>query len=200
MAPRNRIEQTLADNWQKFLGIDQVGIHDDFFELGGDSLTAVQLIAELRETLQIELSAQSLLNASTIAALADSIEKTTATSSRQPARQTLPSLLVEINAGDHSKRPLFLIHPVGGHVYFYRELASHLNREQPVYGIQAQGVDGETEPSTQVEEMATRYIEAMRSRQPEGPYFLGGSSFGGTVAFELAQQFRALDEKVAYLL
>jgi len=199
IAPRNQLEQTLADIWQKFLGIEKIGIHDDFFELGGDSLLAVQLVANLRETFQTYFSAHSLLNAPTIVALAEIISETMPELSKQPALQALPSSLVEINAGNRLKKPLFLIHPAGGHVYFYRDLADHLGSQQPVYGIQAQGLEGETEPLSQVEEMATHYIKVMRVRQPEGPYCLGGSSFGGTVAFEMAQQLHALGQKVALL-
>jgi acyl transferase domain-containing protein/thioesterase domain-containing protein/acyl carrier protein len=195
VAPRNELEQTLANIWQTFLGIEQVGIYDDFFELGGDSLTAVQLITKLRKTLKTDLSAHSLLNTPTIAALADFIGKTTP----ELLNQALPSLLVEIQTGNSLKPPLFLMHPVGGHVYFYRDLASYLSLDQPVYGIQAEGLDGETEPLSQVEEMATHYIGAMRVRQPEGPYFLGGGSFGGMVAFEMAQQLHTLGQKVALL-
>lgn len=78
-------------------------------------------------------------------------------------------------------------------------MAKHLGTQQPIYGLQAQGVDGKTQPLTKVEEMATHYIKALRLLQPEGPYFLGGSSFGGTLAFEMAQQFQALGQKVALL-
>ncbi|HAI70588.1 MAG TPA: hypothetical protein DCM38_14270 [Gammaproteobacteria bacterium] len=200
-APRTQLEQTLANLWQNVLGIEQIGIHDDFFELGGDSLIAVQLIAKLREKLQMAFSAHSLLNAPTIATLAELIEQTTPMPERSntTAQQTLPSSLVEIQTGNRLKPPLFLVHPVGGHVYFYRDLAHQLGSEQPVYGIQADGIEGEREPLTRVEEMATHYIAAMRVRQPEGPYFIGGSSFGGTVAFEMAQQLKALGQKVALL-
>jgi NADPH:quinone reductase-like Zn-dependent oxidoreductase/thioesterase domain-containing protein/NAD(P)-dependent dehydrogenase (short-subunit alcohol dehydrogenase family)/acyl carrier protein len=199
VAPRNEIERKMADIWQQFLGVEQVGIYDDFFDLGGNSLLAVQLIAKLRETLQVNLSAQSLLNTSTVAALAEFIGKTTSELSKQLTRQVLPSSLVEIQAGNSLKPPLFLVHPWGGHVYVYRDLAYFLGSEIPVYGIQAQGVDGEKNPLIRVEEMATHYIEYMRVRQPEGPYFIGGSSFGGMVAFEMAQQLHALDQKVALL-
>jgi acyl transferase domain-containing protein/NADPH:quinone reductase-like Zn-dependent oxidoreductase/thioesterase domain-containing protein/acyl carrier protein len=199
IAPRNDIEQKIADIWQQFLGVEQVGIYDDFFDLGGNSLLAVQLIAKLREVLQIDLSVQSLLNTSTVAALAEFLGETTPELSKQLARQVLPSSLVEIQAGNSLKSPLFLVHPVGGNVYLYRDLAHCLGSEIPVYGIQAQGWDGEIEPLTRVEEMATHYIEAMRVRQPEGPYFIGGSSFGGMVAFEMAQQLHRLDQKVALL-
>ncbi len=204
LAPRNPIEQKLANIWQQFLGIEAVGIHDDFFELGGDSLIAVQLIAKLRKTFPMELSAQILLNAPTIASLAQLIEEQLIEEkkpklSTQLTQPALPSSLVEIQAGNRLKAPLFLVHPVGGHVYIYRDLAYHLGAEQPIYGIQAQGLDGETEPLDQIEEMATQYIEMLRIRQPDGPYLLGGASSGGTVAFEMAQQLHALDQQVALL-
>ena len=199
VAPRNALEQKLANLWQQFMGIKQVGIHDDFFELGGDSLLAIQLIAKLRKTLEIELSPHSLLNSPTIAALAKLLEENLPDESLQATRQFLSSILVEMQTGNRLKPPLFLVHPIAGHVYFYRDLASSLGTEQPVYGLQAPGMDGKTEPLSQVEEMASHYIEVLRVRQPEGPYFLGGSSSGGIIAFEMAQQLNALGQKVALL-
>ena len=199
IAPRDEIEQTIASIWQEFLGIEQIGIHDDFFDLGGDSLLAVQLITKLNEALQKSLSPHSLLQSSTIAALAELIKDSSDLSdnSNQPLQPASESLLVEIQRGSF-KQPLFLVHPVGGHVYIYRDLARYLGSDQPVFGIQAHVSDGETQ-SFSVEEMAARYIEAVRVQQPEGPYFLGGSSFGGTVAFEMAQQLKAQGEKIALL-
>ncbi|KYC36320.1 hypothetical protein WA1_42115 [Scytonema hofmannii PCC 7110] len=197
VAPRSQLERTITEIWQKFFGIEQVGIHDDFFELGGDSLLAVHLISKLCETLKAELSPHSLLGSPTIARFAEFIEQTAIASAR-PLQPALPELLVEIKSGSF-KQPMFLIHPVGGHVYIYRDLANCLGSDYPVYGLQAQGIDGKTPPLTQVEEMATKYIEALRVVQPEGPYFLGGSSFGGTVAFEMAQQLLAVGEEIALL-
>jgi acyl transferase domain-containing protein/thioesterase domain-containing protein len=200
IAPRDEIEQTIASIWQEFLGINQVGIYDDFFDLGGDSLLAVQLITKVNETLQKSLSPHSLLQSSSIAALAALIKDNSDLSdnSNQPLQPASESLLVEIQRGSF-KQPLFLVHPVGGHVYIYRDLARYLGSDQPVFGIQADASFMETESFTKVEEMAARYIEAVRVQQPEGPYFLGGSSFGGTVAFEMAQQLNAQGEKIALL-
>jgi acyl transferase domain-containing protein/thioesterase domain-containing protein/acyl carrier protein len=198
IAPRNEFEQAIAEVWKKFLGIEQIGIHDDFFELGGDSLIAVQVVAELRRTIQVELSAHSLLEKTTIATLADLI-KPTSINNRQISSQILPSSLVKIQSGNPLKRAIFLVHPVGGHVYVYRDLARCLGTEQPVYGLQAQDIDLETASQTQINKMATRYIEALRTIQSEGPYLLGGSSFGGVVAFEMAQQLHAIGQKVALL-
>jgi amino acid adenylation domain-containing protein len=200
VAPRNQIERTITEIWQKFFGIEQVGIYDDFFELGGDSLLAVHLISKLCEALKTELSSHSLISSSTIASLAELIEQTATASTvlNQPSQQALPELLVEIKSGSF-KQPLFLIHPAGGQVYIYRDLARLLGLDYPVYGLQAQGIDGKKETLTQIEEMATKYIEALRVVQPDGPYFLGGASSGGTVAFEMAQQLLALGEQVALL-
>ncbi|MCC3566017.1 MULTISPECIES: beta-ketoacyl synthase N-terminal-like domain-containing protein [unclassified Microcoleus] len=198
--PRDEMEQTIATIWQEFLGIEQVGIDDDFFELGGDSLLAVQLITKLNEKLQKNLSPHSLLQSSTIAALAELIKddsELSASDNRQ-SQSASESLLVEIRRGS-LKQPLFLVHPVGGHVYIYRDLARYLGSERPIVGIQAPASVDETDASITVEAMATRYIEALQIRQPEGPYFLGGSSFGGTVAFEMAQQLNAIGQKVELL-
>lgn len=199
LAPRDETEQVIVSIWQEFLGIEQVGIHDDFFDLGGDSLLAVQLITKLNETLQISLSPHSLLQSPTIAALAELIKDNAGLSESEgrQLQQDSESLLVKIKGGSF-KQPLFLVHPVGGHVYIYRDLARYLDSDQPIFGIQAHVTDGEKE-SFSVEEMATRYIEAVRFQQPEGPYFLGGSSFGGTVAFEMAQQLNAQGEKIGFL-
>lgn len=196
-AAESAMTQTITSIWEKFLGIEPIGIHDDFFELGGDSLLAVQIVSKLRKTLDVELSPHSLLNAPTIAGLAQVIQadRSTATESPHPA---LPPLLVQIKSGS-LQPPLFLVHPAGGYVYFYRELAQYLDKEQSVYGIQAQGLDGKTPPLNRVEEMANRYLESLRVIQPQGPYFLGGSSFGGTIAFEMAQQLIAQGETVALL-
>ncbi|OQW92060.1 MAG: hypothetical protein BWK78_02785 [Thiotrichaceae bacterium IS1] len=196
VAPRNPVEQTIAEIWSNALGLEAIGIHDNFFELGGDSLQAVQVLAKLRQYFNIELDAHALLKSPNILALAELITANQTHPSPQP---TLPACLVAIQPGLPSIPPLFLMHPVGGHVYFYRELAAHLGSEQPVYGLQATGVDGKSEPLTRVEEMATQYVEAVRQRQPVGPYFLGGASFGGTLAFEMAQQLQAQQQRVALL-
>jgi acyl transferase domain-containing protein/thioesterase domain-containing protein/ubiquinone/menaquinone biosynthesis C-methylase UbiE len=198
IAPRNELERTMTNTWGKFLGIERVGIFDDFFELGGDSLMAVQLVSELRRSTQVELSTHTLLAKSTVAALAESIQPMP-TNDTQVGLQTLPQSLVKIQAGNPLRQPLFLVHPIGGQIDIYYDLAHSLGTEQSVYALQAQGIDGETRPLTQIEEMATHYINALRVVQPEGPYFLGGHSFGGLVAFEMAQQLHALDQRIALL-
>jgi amino acid adenylation domain-containing protein len=198
IAPRNQLEQTLAEIWQQFLGIDQIGIFDEFFDLGGDSLIAVQLIAKLHEVVQVELSPHSFLEASTIAELAQLIKRQSP--AVQPSEPTLPSSLVEIQAGNKLKQPLFLVHPAGGQIYVYRDLVQCLGPNQPVYGLQQVDYDGKLAFHLErVEDLAAYYIQALRIVQPTGPYFLGGSSFGGTIAFEMAQQLQTVGQKVALL-
>ncbi|NEQ27946.1 MAG: hypothetical protein F6K28_54945 [Microcoleus sp. SIO2G3] len=108
------------------------------------------------------------------------------------------SSLVAIQPGS-SKPPLFCVHPVGGNVLEYLNLIPYLGSDQPVYGLQAQGLDGKQTPLNRVEDMATHYIKEICTVQPEGPYFLAGFSFGGLVAFEMAQQLHTQGQKVALI-
>ncbi|MEK7989598.1 MAG: acyltransferase domain-containing protein, partial [Thiotrichaceae bacterium] len=176
------VEQQLTEIWQQVLGVQNVGIHDDFFALGGDSLIAVQLIHRINTELQQDISSHGLLDAPTISKLSKrlNIDKN--------SQQERPFCLVEIQAGNPDKLPLFLVHPVGGHVYIYRDLAKSLGAEQPVYGLQSTVLDGKNIAPETIEQMATQYIQAIQTRQPTGPYLLGGASFGGVVAYEMAQQ------------
>jgi acyl transferase domain-containing protein/thioesterase domain-containing protein/D-arabinose 1-dehydrogenase-like Zn-dependent alcohol dehydrogenase/acyl carrier protein len=197
IAPRTEIEEKLVAIWQKFLGIAPIGVEDDFFEFGGDSLLAVQLTTYVRTQLQVELSTQALLNAPTIANLVKLLKH--AETQNTPGSDE-SKLLVEIKSGNPQRPPLVMIHPVGGHVFFYRELAQQLESEQLVYGIQAQGVDGKSTPISQVEAMASQYIRQLQKHQPTGPYLLGGSSFGGMIAYEMAQQLKQQGEDIGLLV
>nr|VFK31688.1 MAG: Acyl transferase domain-containing protein [Candidatus Kentron sp. MB]VFK75612.1 MAG: Acyl transferase domain-containing protein [Candidatus Kentron sp. MB] len=194
LAARNRLEQELVELWQSFLGIKPIGVDDDFFELGGDSMTAVQLIARLRDALGKDLPVGSLLDTPTIATLAEKLETKGAID-----HASIPSLLVEMQKGNDAIPPFFLIHPVGGHIYFYRDLVQGLGDDLPVYAIRARGMEeGETQ-HTSVEAMAADYLNAVRARQSHGPYRLGGASFGGMVAFEMARQLHGAGEEVSVL-
>lgn len=196
--PRNEIEGAIAETWQTLLGIRPVGINDNFFELGGDSLLAVQVISSLHKRLHVELELHTFFQSPTVAKMAESIggSSSIAETTIRKTRQALSPLLVEIQPGSH-RPPIFFIHAVGGGVFFYRELAGCLGTEQPAYGILARGLDGQSEPYTRVEDMAAHYTEVLRAVQPDGPYLLAGSSFGGTLAFEMAQQLNAQGKEPA---
>ncbi len=191
VAPRNPIEQALANIWAEVLKVKQVGIHDDFFELGGHSLLAVRLFTQITKLTGKDLPLVTLFQAPTIERLAAIL--------RQEGWETPWASLVPIKAGG-AKPPFYCVHGVGGNILEYLDLAKYMDADQPFYGLQAVGLDGKrpTENLT-VEQMAAYYIGEIRAFQPRGPYYLGGSSFGGLVAYEMAQQLCAADEQVALL-
>ncbi|MBN1138918.1 MAG: amino acid adenylation domain-containing protein [Anaerolineae bacterium] len=186
--PRDKIERQLAQIWQEVLGTGPIGVRDSFFELGGHSLLAFRLFARIKEVLGIELPVASLFQAPTVEQLAETI--------RQSGGLPDGSVLVPIQPGG-SLAPFFCMHPVGGGVLGYAELARLLGPEQPVYGVQARGLEGRDAPHTRVENMAADYVEVIRRVQPQGPYCLGGYSSGGVLAFEIACQLQAQGEQVA---
>lgn len=189
--PRNDLEGTICGIWEKFFRLKLIGIQDNFFDIGGDSLLAVQLIARLREAVGVELSPHSLLETPTIAGLAETIARAKA-SSPEIRIQTdeLPRCLVKIKDGDPTQ-PLFLIHPAGGHVYNYLALAHTLSTPHEVYGVMCDPVDSNQRPMTTLEEMGRHYSREIRKLQPQGPYLLGGASFGGALAYDIAQHLVA---------
>jgi aspartate racemase len=190
VAPQDELELQLTRIWEKVLGIQPIGVRDNFFDLGGHSLLAVQLFAEIEKIVGTNLPLATLLQASTIEELARVLGK---------KEWSAPwSSLVAIQPGS-SKPPLFCVHPIGGNVLEYLNLLPYLGKEQPVYGLQAQGLDGKQTPLNRVEDMASYYIKEIHTVQPEGPYFLAGFSFGGAVAFEMARQLHAQGQKVAWL-
>ncbi len=190
VAARNELESQLIAIWQEFLGIQPIGIDDNFFELGGHSLTALRLVTEIEKTWGKRLFLSSILRSPTIADLAAVIKE----------EEKLPdwSSLVPIELGGE-KPPLFCIHPVGGNLLEYYCLAENLRRDRPIYGLQAQGIDGKQEPLHRIEDMASQFIREIQTIQPIGPYFLIGYSFGGTVAFEIAQQLRRQGHQIGLL-
>ncbi|MBN3924182.1 non-ribosomal peptide synthetase [Nostoc sp. NMS4] len=190
IAPRTPTESTLAKIWAEVLNIERVGIYDNFFDLGGDSLLTVRLMKQIHKHFERELPLSSLFLNPTIESLS------TALSSKADSLPWSP--LVPIQPAGSSP-PFFCIHPIFGVVFPYYELAQNLGKNQPFYGLQPIGLDGKSSPLTRIEDMATHYIEALRRVQPKGPYFLGGWSFGGWVAFEMAQQLQKSGEEVALL-
>jgi amino acid adenylation domain-containing protein len=190
VAPESALEANLAVLWAQLLNLDRVGVHDDFFELGGNSVLAVSMMAGIHAQHGRRLPLALLLEAGTIHKLAQVIAR--------GHEETQWSPLVPIQP--HGRRtPLFCVHPIGGNVLGYQEFVRHLDPDQPVYGIQAYGVVHGQEPHTSIAAMADRYIEVMKEVQPRGPYYLGGESFGGLVAYEMACRLTRAGERVAFL-
>lgn len=191
VAPRGHAEAAIVEVLGEALRIAPVGVHDDFFALGGDSLLAVQIAHALSRELGTDVPSHLLLEHPTAARLAERL------GSRTPAAGSRH--LVRLAEGPAGARPIFVVHPIGGHVYFYRPLALALAPVCPVIGIQALGIDGEAPPLETVEGMADHYIRAIREVASRGPYRLAGSSFGGVVAFAMARALTAAGDRVELL-
>jgi len=190
VAPRTPTEEIMAGLWAELLKLDKVGIHDDFFALGGHSMLAVQMVSQLRKRAAIEIELRNLFSYPALGALAAFVDSNK-TASRHPN-------LVPIRGQGHLT-PLFLIHPVGGEVQYAFDLAQHLDADQPVYALAASGlVIGET-PRASITEMATVYLEAIRHVQVVGPYTVAGWSLGGMIAYEIAHQLLAAGETVNFV-
>ncbi len=190
VAPRTETERALARLWQEILGIESPGIDDDFFALGGHSLLAVRLFARIEAELGQRLPLATLFSAATI--------------SRQAALLTVAASgpaftsLVPLNT-DGARPRLFCVHHGYGDLTGYHELVRRLGGDQPVYGLQARGIDGVEEPLEKIEEMAAHYVAEIRAFQKEGPYHLTGFSLGGVIAFEMARQLRLSGQSVGML-
>jgi glutamate-1-semialdehyde-2,1-aminomutase len=191
LPPSDPVQLQLTQIWEELLDIHPIGIRDNFFELGGNSLLAVRLMARVHKIYQQELSLSTLLQGPTIEHLANILHQQTAAKSW--------SALVEIQSGAANK-PVFFVHPVGGNVLCYLDLARNLGAEQPFYGLQSVGLDGKQSPYTKIEDMAAHYLQELRTIQPQGPFVLGGWSMGGLVAYEMAQQLHQQQQEVAALV
>ncbi|MBL9075949.1 MAG: SDR family NAD(P)-dependent oxidoreductase [Planctomycetes bacterium] len=202
-APRDDVERKLVDGYRELLGVDHPGLDQDFFELGGHSLLAVRLFARIHKDFGLDLELATLLQAGTVRKLAAVVR----TELKLPEPGSEPARSVAARRGQHvvpiqtaGGRPkLFLVHGAGGNVLGFRELSHYFGKDQPLYGLQARGVDGKQRPLETITEMATAYLAELREVQPHGPYFLGGYSGGGVVAYEMAQQLLRQGELVAYI-
>jgi len=193
VAPRDAVERELAVLWEDLLGVSGVATGDDFFALGGHSLLAVRLMARLRRRFAVDLPLATLFAAPTLEKLARRLRDGGVTGDGgAPAA----SPLVALQAGG-SQPPFFCVHPVGGEVLAYRQLAHHLGPEQPFYGLQAPALADDAGQTLGIEEMAASYAAAARQAFPAGPYLLGGWSFGCLVAYEMARQLSAAGADVA---
>jgi thioesterase domain-containing protein len=190
-APRDELESQLIQIWERVLGINPIGIGDNFFDLGGSSWLAVRLFAEIESVTGIPLPLSTLLEAATVEELAESLRR-----QQEPAPWS-PLVVIQSSG---TKQPFFCVHGAGGHILLFDKVARYIGPDQPFFAFQARGIEEGQEPFTCIEDMAAYYVKALREAQPEGPYLLGGYSFGGMVAFEMAQQLRAQNQKVALLV
>jgi acyl transferase domain-containing protein/thioesterase domain-containing protein/NAD(P)-dependent dehydrogenase (short-subunit alcohol dehydrogenase family) len=210
VAPRNDVEQTLAGFWTELLGVKNIGIHDNFFDLGGHSLIAVRLFRMVKSNFSVDFPISVLLEAPTIAACAELVANAGGNVPKAEGAKDEPKVqspqtryvhLVRMHAGkDSGRKPFFICAGMFGNILNLRYLAQQIGKERPVYGLQARGLYGEQAPHETFEEMARSYLEEIRTVQPHGPYLFGGFSGGGLVAYEMAQQLRAEGEEVAIVV
>jgi amino acid adenylation domain-containing protein len=188
VAPRDAIELRLVQIWEELLRVRPIGVTDRFFEVGGHSLLALRLLVEVEQRLGRKVPLQALFEEPTIEHMAAVLRRN---------GEEWP-LLVTLRPGDQRLK-LFLVHPGGGTLLNYVHLIRHLPAEIPVNGIQARGLDGNSEPHDTLEQMAADYIAEIRRAQADGPYLLAGHSLGGVIAFEIARQLHRQNERVAFL-
>jgi len=190
------IEGVLAEWWRELLGVEKIGLDDDFFDLGGHSLIAVRLFSKIKKAFEVDLGLSILFEARTIRQLAALVRQAGPSRDREDLGSS--TAVVPIREGG-SRLPLFLLSGLGGEVIGFDTLARCLGGDQPVYALQPQGLDGRKPFLTRVEDMAAYYLDKIREVQSKGPYCLAGYSFGGYVVFEIAQQLHAAGETVALL-
>ncbi|HEX4945592.1 MAG TPA: amino acid adenylation domain-containing protein [Blastocatellia bacterium] len=190
IAPVNDIERKLTELWEATLRVAPIGVTENFFALGGHSLFAVRIFATLETMFGQRLPLATLLQAPTIRQLATLL-------SEQSGKPFCSSLVALQPQGD--RPPFFCIHAVGGNVLEYYELARQFGPDQPFYALQSAGLGGTLAPHESIPEMARHYLHEIRAVQPQGPYHLGGRSFGGMVAYEMALQLHEQGETVALL-
>ena len=194
--PQTPLQEQLALIWAELLQVQEIGIHDNFFALGGHSLLAVQLLNRMNKQFgSSRLSLTKLFQAPTIEQAAALLQKEVG---GLPARASQMTPWVPIQQAG-AKTPFFCVHDGTGDVYWSLHLAKHLRHDRPFYGIQARGLSADQDLFYSIEEMAAYYTDELLKIQPDGPYFLGGYSFGGHVAFEMAQQLQAQGSSVALL-
>lgn len=191
--PTTRQQKLLCRLFEEALNIPSIGINDSFFERGGNSISAVALVNRLH-THGISVDVRTIFSFPTVSTLSAQLPGPKAS---PPVLSSLDMVLPIRTEGRHSA--IFCIHPVLGLSWCYTDLANHVPRDRPVYGLQAPGLDGKRPFARSIPDLATQYIEHIRELQPTGPYFLLGWSLGGNIAQEIAVQLREMGEPIELL-
>ncbi len=190
VAPRTDVEKLVAEIWQDVMGLQQISIFDNFFTIGGRSLVAVQIMARIEKETGKRLPLATLFEHSTIEKLAVRLNV--------DAKSITWESLVPIKPSG-TKMPLYIVHGAGLNVLLFNALAMNMDDDQPVYGLQARGLNGVDEPLDVMEDIAANYIAEIINQNPDGPYALAGYSLGGTIAYEMARQMTAAGKDVKLL-
>ncbi|WP_374015848.1 amino acid adenylation domain-containing protein [Paenibacillus thiaminolyticus] len=193
VAPRDHLEFELVKMWERLLGISPIGVTDKFFDLGGYSMLTLRMMAEIKQRWGIDLPINAIFTGGTIELLARLL--------REGGDSREPQVLVELHTPTRTgKKPFFLMHPAGGNVICYAQMAQLLGADQPVYGLQALPNKEGRQPFADYRERSKRYAAEIRSVQPEGPYLLGGWCYGGVLAFSVANELKRQGQEVEQLI
>lgn len=194
--PKTDNEIRLAAIWKQVLGLEKIGITDNFFDLGGSSLSVLKVINEIKAQLSLDLPVRTLYSVNTIEKLAKKLveEVQEVGTELQSKFKNVIELFVR-----HNKPILFLVHPVGGTVFWYHNLVKYLNGAYSLYAIQDPGIESDDLLFNNIEEMAAHYVYLIRQIQPKGPYMIGGASAGATISFEMARQLLLMGQKIIFL-
>jgi len=190
VAPRTENEKLIAGIWAKLLHLKEVSIQDDFFELGGHSLIAVQAMTNLEKETGKRLPLASLFEAPTVEKLSQLLE-------RNEIAKSFDSLVAIKPKGN--KMPLYIVHGFGMNVLLFNNVAKNMDPQQPVYALQAKGLNVHDDAPDRMEDIAAYYVSEIIKQNPEGPYALAGYSLGGIIAFEMARQLKALGKEIKML-
>lgn len=189
-SPENDLQRQLIHIWERLLDVKGIGIDDHYFDLGGHSILALELFMEIENLTGIRLPLATLFKAPTIRQLVSILQ------SNQPPTNWQAVVPIKPTG---TRSPLFAVPGIGGNVVGFNELIPLLEDDQPFYGLQSRGLDGQAEPFTRVEDIAAHYVSEIQAVQNSGPYFLVGACIGGIIAFEMAQMLTAQGHKVALL-
>jgi amino acid adenylation domain-containing protein len=189
VAPRNEEERTIAAIWQEILAKNEIGVHDNFFDLGGQSLTAVELISEIGKKIGKDMPVNILYKHPTIAKLSSYL--------REEGDSKKWKSLVTIKPSGN-KMPVYIVHGDGLSLSNFHNLAEFVDPDQPVFSLQPLGLSGSEEPEN-IADIARHYLAEILEHNPTGPYALGGYSFGGYVAIEMKKQLESMGRMVKML-
>ncbi|HEY2566945.1 MAG TPA: amino acid adenylation domain-containing protein [Candidatus Aquirickettsiella sp.] len=192
-------EKQLIIIWQTILGISIISLEDNFFDIGGTSFLAVNLLINIEEEMGVKLSIRDIFTYPTLKEQANFIQSLRNQTFIKPKSFSIPSPIITLQT-QGNQSPLFLIHPIGGTIFWYSWLAKLLKKVRPIYGIQDPSIELEKPIFESIEEMASFYLNHIKKIQPNGNYLIGGASFGTTVAIEIARMLHQTGDKVTSII
>ena len=191
VAPRTETEKAVADIWQSVLKLDRVGIEDNFFDIGGHSLIAVQIMTRIEKKIGKKIPIAKLFQYPTVSSLSGFITK------EEKENIKWKSIVPIKKTGN--KMPFYIVHGAGLNVLTFNDLAARFSPDQPVFGLQGFGLDGEEIVIESISDIAKKYFDELIKHNPDGPFALGGYSIGGFIALEIARQLEQSGREVKLL-